>query len=351
MTRYLLVGNPTARSGKAAARIERALAAMRARGWDAELLATEPEGRTVGLVRDAVRGDQWDVVVYMGGDGTFAEVAKGVLLGNPAGAASTGQGVKMGMLPSGTANDQGKSFGIGASESALEANLDIIEADHAIAMDVGRVDRLDDSDRADRTELFFDNVGWGLQSDILSQRNRDREVVSQIPLLRDVYRDQAVYAGAAVGKMLGSYLEPTKFDVTVEADERRVVYVGLTDLVINNTPVYAGSWVLDRLSDPDDGVFELAPFQGRFDMLSKGIRDLKDLPIWEEHLEAIGLSHSKGMTAAGFDLTFRREGREQIDCQIDGEEWCAGRFFRVQVLAGKLPLIVREDWVPHWKIR
>ena len=42
-------------------------------------VATEPDGATVDRVREAIDDAGARVVIYMGGDGTFAEVAKGVL--------------------------------------------------------------------------------------------------------------------------------------------------------------------------------------------------------------------------------------------------------------------------------
>ena len=104
MTSHLLVGNPTAQSGKAAGYLERALDGLRERGVEARLLPTEPAGRTVGLVTRAVEAERPDVVVYLGGDGTFNEVARGLL------AASVD--VPLGMLPMGTANNQGRSLGV-----------------------------------------------------------------------------------------------------------------------------------------------------------------------------------------------------------------------------------------------
>ena len=65
-----------------------------------------PRAATIDRVREAIDDDGARVVIYMGGDGTFAEVAKGIF------ASQHAARVAMGMLPTGTANDQGKSFGL-----------------------------------------------------------------------------------------------------------------------------------------------------------------------------------------------------------------------------------------------
>lgn len=344
----LLVGNPTAQSGKNAARIDRARAAMADRGWAVQLMPTEPAGRTVDTLRGRLAQHTPDVCVYMGGDGTFAEVAKGLLR-------AQGDGSPMpplGMLPSGTANDQGKSFGISSAEAALAENLDIIGAGHTLRMDAGRVERIDTrTGRVSHADLFFDSVGWGMHPDILAVRNEDRAALRHIPFLRDVYRDHAVYAGAALERYLASWVEPTKFMASVQHDGGEQVFEGLTDLVIKGTAIYGGEWVLDRHSRPDDGRMELVPMQGRRDMFSKAIRDWKHLPIWQEHLDALGVRHSEGPSARAFEIQLARPGREDVQTQIDGEEWRAGRHFRVEVLPGVLPVIVRAGWVPPWRPR
>ncbi|MCP4807428.1 MAG: hypothetical protein GY884_18950 [Proteobacteria bacterium] len=339
----LLVGNPTAQSGKARARIQRALTAMRARGWSAEVMETLPAGATVAALSERLDADDAiGVVVYLGGDGTFAEVGKGIL------------GAKrkrpVGMLPSGTANDQGKSFGISSREDRLEWNLDVIDAGFTTLLDVGKVGRLDADGRVDELDHVFHSVGWGLQSDILERRNKDRETVQSFPLLRQLYRDQLVYAGAAFAKLADSYIEPTKFDAYVQADGKKHVLRGLTDLVINATPVYGGMWVPDRLAQPDDGQFELVPIHGRREWLSKAVRDLANVPVWEEQLARFGVQHLDGFSATEFDVELVR-GEDEIKTQIDGEEWVRGQRFKLSVLKRELPVLTPAEWDPPWRPR
>ena len=45
--------------------------------------------------------------------------------------------VALGMLPTGTANDQGKSFGLEALPEALERNVEVIANGHETRLDVG----------------------------------------------------------------------------------------------------------------------------------------------------------------------------------------------------------------------
>ena len=105
MKAVLLVGNPTAQSGKNQERIERAARLLEKRGFRVELLATRPNGLTTADVRERLAHEPFEIVVYMGGDGTFREVAAGLYESSKVGS------VPLGMLPTGTANDQGRSFG------------------------------------------------------------------------------------------------------------------------------------------------------------------------------------------------------------------------------------------------
>lgn len=340
---YLLVGNPTARSGKAAEHLERAAASVRRRGAEVRRLDTQPEGRTVGLVRDAIERERPEVVLSFGGDGTFNEVARGIL-------AASGPKVPLGMLPMGTANNQGRSFGLDAGPDAIERNLDVAFAGHLTQLDVGHIARLDRSGAVLEQSPWFDSVGWGMQADILEQRNRDRAAVRDIPIVRDLWRDQAVYAGATITKLLESYVTPTKFDAVIVSEGEEHRFEGMTDIVISNTALYAGEWIVDRQSEPDDGRFELAPFAGRRDWLSKTIRDLTVLGIkQEEHLDPLGITHSVGYAAKDFEVELTRFGKEDVHAQLDGEEWHAGHRYRVWCEPRALPLLTPAEFEPPWR--
>lgn len=338
---FLLVANPTARSGRAEGLIREVIAKLEARGQQVTFVPTEPEGRTVQKVQQVVDAGVGDVVVYMGGDGTFAEVAKGLLAAQ--------RKVPMGMLPSGTANDQGKSFGLRSAAQALDDNLDVLLAGHLRWLDVGHVQRFDEAEQVTGSDWFFDSAGWGMHPAILVGRNRDREWVARIPGLSRVYRDQTVYGGAMIRETLRSYVEPTHFDATVIADGKELHYRSISDLIVNNTAVYAGMWVPDRLCEPDDGFMELVPMTSRTDMLRKLVRDFFDMPIGPTALEWLGLDASASHTASRFEIELFGPSGGPVPSQIDGEEWLAGTRFRVQVLPRQIQLIVREGWTPPWR--
>jgi len=338
MASHLLVGNPTAQSGKNQERIDFALDLMSAAGIGADFLSTRPGGETIAAVRAALEEKPYRVVVAMGGDGTFREVGAGLYT------SARREQVALGMLPAGTANDQGRSFGLDADKGALERNVAVLSAGHETRLDVGIYRSGDASEAA----YFFDSCGWGLSARVLAQRNKDRALVEQLGPLKELYRDQAVYAGAFLKTFLESYVIDDKFRVMAELDGQPVLLAGLTDLIVKNTRVYAGAWVLDETSRHDDGIFELVPFVGKRDWTSKAIRDLQAVPLNEELLEQVGLEHSKTLRASTMDLQFfEPEGGAPLATQLDGEEWPADTRVRIEVAQRGLRLIVPEPSAAH----
>ena len=158
---HLLVGKPTAQSGKNEARIERARELLEDHGVETDFLPSEPDGGTVDVVRRALRDGGYGHVIAMGGDGTFREVAAGLL------ESGRTEEVAMAMLPTGTANDQGRSFGLSALEEDLEDNAAVIAEGRETRLDAGHIAALGDGGTVARDTWFFDSAAWGM-----SARNR-----------------------------------------------------------------------------------------------------------------------------------------------------------------------------------
>lgn len=330
MATHLLVGNPTAQSGKNEKRIQRALDCLTEAGLRAELLPTLPGGGTVAAVRAALDQGVYRVVIAMGGDGTFREVATGLLT------CARREEVALAMLPTGTANDQGRSFGLSASPDALAGNVDVIAHGAETRLDAGLL-----RGASGEPDCFFDSAGWGLSARVLSQRNRDRRIVEGLGPVKEIYRDHAVYVGAFVKTFLESYVVNDKFDVAATLDGVPTELRGLSDLVVKNTRVYAGAWVLDRNARHDDGAFEVVPFRGKRDWVSKAIVDLEGNPITEDKLNPFGIEHSHPIRARRIELAFTvPEGGAPLAAQLDGEEWPVVNPVRIDVEARALRLVV-----------
>jgi diacylglycerol kinase family enzyme len=332
----VLVANPTAHSGKAADWIRRARELLDEAGVPHRFVATEPEGRTIDRVREVINGGA-RVVIYMGGDGTFAEVAKGIF------ASQHAADVAMGMLPTGTANDQGKSFGLSAGAGALERNVAVIAAGEVVGCDVGTL-AIERGGRVIHRDLFFDSFSIGLGAASLSTRNRDRERVGRIPGLGAVYRDQLVYAGAVLQRFVESYVVDIKFDVDAVIDGAAHGFEHVLDIIIKNTKIFGGEWIFDPRSESDDGRFELVPVSGRRDFGTKLIGSLRRSPVGVDDLARLGFVHAPPVSGARFDLAVH--GSTLPAAQCDGEELPAGERYVIEAVPRALRLIVPRDHAP-----
>lgn len=328
----VLVANPTAQSGRAAAAIERARRLLDGAGIAHDFQPTEPDRGTVEVVRRAIDAGGARLVIAMGGDGTFAEAAKGIL------ASAHPAEVALGMLPTGTANDQAKSFGLATGESGLASNVEVIRAGATYPMDVGRVERLDEADRVTHHDLFFDSFSLGLGAAVLAERNRDRRRVADIPFVRSLYRDRLVYAGALVKKLTTS----AGFHLEAMVDGQVLTYESVLDVIIKNTPVYGGEWVLAPAATADDGLLEMVPVVGLGDLTSKMVSSLRGgSPIGEYELAQLGIQPTRPVPGRSFTVTAFQPGvLEPPAAQIDGEELPAGERFRVVTLPRLLRLVV-----------
>ena len=268
----------------------------------------------MAAVRAALDAGDHRCAIAMGGDGTFREVAADVL------ESRRHDDVALGMLPTGTANDQGRSFGLEASEEALPRNVAVIAAGRETRLDAGKIHALTAEGATVAEAMFFDSAGFGISARVLAARNADRRVVEQLGPIKELYRDHLVYAGALLRTFLESYVISDKFDATVTVDGAVHQLTDLTDLIVKGTRIYAGAWVFDRASRHDDGLFEMVPFRGKRDWMSKAMVDIDGNPITEEMLNTIGGSHSKPFSGARINLRFSvPEGRAALCAQIDGE--------------------------------
>jgi diacylglycerol kinase family enzyme len=332
----VLFANPTAASGKAADWIRHARALLDEVHVPHRFVPTEPAGRTIDRVREAIDDDGVRVVIYMGGDGTFAEVAKGLF------ASQHAADVVMGMLPTGTANDQGKSFGLDAGPGSLDRNVRVIAAGEVVGCDVGRL-VIERGLKEIHRDLFFDSFSIGLGAASLETRNRDRERVGMIPGLGMIYRDQLVYAGALLQRLAESYVVDIKFDLEAVIDGKVHSFDHLLDVIVKNTKIFGGEWVFDPAIESDDGLFELVPITGRRDFGSKLLGSLRRSPVGSDDLTMLGFAHAAPVTGARFELDVRANPLPSAQC--DGEELPAGDRYRIDVVPRALRLIVPREHV------
>lgn len=331
---HLLVANPVARSGRNAARIERALCLLDAAGLKSRLLATEPGGRTAAAVRAALREPVCRCVVTMGGDGTFREAAEGLL------GSGRGEEVTLGMLPAGTANNHGNTFGLEAGESALQRNVEIIAAGRETRLDAGELHAEGGAGETITRATFFDSVGWGIGAAVIAARNAALPQIRRLGPIARVYRDESVYGGALLTTLLRTRRSEVDAFASVVVDGERRELGRLAELLVRGTRVYSGGWVVDPTSRHDDGMFEVIPFRTRRDWLSRAAIGLHGGRLVRAGL-ASGGPPPGTMRGSRIDVRFDlREGAEPPPGQMDGDELPRAERVSIEVVPRAVRLIV-----------
>jgi len=245
------------------------------------------------------------------------------------------------MLPTGTANDQGKSFGLESGPGSLARNVQVIAAGLTVGCDVGKL-VIERNHKEVHRDLFFDSFSVGFGASGLITRNRDRELVGRIPGLGAIYRDQLVYAGALFRRLAETYVVDVKFDLEAIVDGTVHRFDHLLDLILKNTKIFGGEWVFDANAESDDGKFEMLPVVGRRDFTTKLLGGLRRSPVGLEDLQQLGIDYAQSIPGSVFDLDVRTSGTLPA-AQCDGEELPAGDHYRIEVAARALRLIVPRD--------
>lgn len=305
-----MIFNPGAGRGRGAARMGRYLELLRARLPGFEHAVTERPGDEGALVDRALeRGAR--CVVAVGGDGTWSLVADRILR------AGRGGDVALGLLPSGTGNDFGKTFGI-IWENA-EAVVEAIAAGRTRRIDVGKVREPGEGGSGTPAARHFLNV-LGLGFDIAVLEDAER-----VPLLRGdlLYRFCAV---RQLFKFPGVKLSVTDGEGSV-IDEHHLMFV------VANARIFGGSFQIAPRADLADGKLDAVsilnvPPLGRvrtFGLVSKGAH--------------AALPHVRIRQSARFRIGFTPPLRYEVDGEVYRAE---SGMLEIEAVPGALALVVPE---------
>ena len=174
----------------------------------------------------------YDVVVAVGGDGTWSNVADRLV-------ASGRADVVFGILPSGTGNDFGRNFGYDPKKAADAVR--VLAEGHTRSVDVGRVDTDSASEHhPDRWEPrhFLNLVGFGFDIAVIDAAAGARflrgELLYKLTALQQLFRFPGVGAGVAPGS----------------GDERKAHLLMLT---VSNGRFFGGGFPIAPEATVDDG--------------------------------------------------------------------------------------------------
>ncbi len=134
---------------------------------------------------EAAAADGYDVVIAVGGDGTWSNVADRLV-------ASERDDIALGILPSGTGNDFGRNFGYDPRNPAEAVR--VIAEGHTRSIDVGRVDTPTASEHAPdvlEPRHFLNLIGFGFDIAVIDAARNARflrgEVLYKVTALQQLF--------------------------------------------------------------------------------------------------------------------------------------------------------------------
>lgn len=260
----------------------------------AELIPTAE--RALTLARE-----QGGIVVAVGGDGTLSAVG-GVVLGS---------GVPFGILPQGTFNYFGRTFGISQdTEAALACLLDAVIQ----PVDVGLLNE----------RVFLVNASLGLYPQLLE----DREAYK-----RRYGRSRLVALWSAIVTLMHAH-RSLHVQIDLEGQPRRHMHT--PTIVVGNNALQLEQIGIDQVEEIER--HHLVAMTAR----SRGTLSLYGLLI-RGLLSRLG--EDENVISFGFDtMTVRpRRGRKQIKVAMDGEICRMNAPLKFRVAPDKLPLLVPRD--------
>ena len=214
---FVLV-NPAAGRGRRRARVDQYLALLRHYLGDFEPVVTSRAGDENALL-DRALAESIDCVVAVGGDGTWGAAANRIL-------ASGRKDVALGLLPTGTGNDFGKSLGI--RHERADAVVRAIVDRATTTIDVGRVDG----------RYFLNVIGLGFDIAVIDDAERT-------PLLRG----DLLYRFCALKQLFSFPGREVEIEPLGEAPQR----VRALMLTISNANYFGGSFHIAPRASLSDG--------------------------------------------------------------------------------------------------
>ena len=213
-----LVVNPSSGRGKGRTFGVRATERLRSLGCDVEAFESRSAPHLAELGAEAA--ERHEVVAALGGDGTIALVAQGVI----------GTSAALAIVPAGTGNDLAANLGYKRKDAM--AACAVIAAGRRRRIDVGRIEG---------HRMFLCVAGGGFDS----ETNREANAIKYL-------RGPAVYVAAVIRTL--RRFSPAAFTVTLDGVQKR--FRGFF-VAVGNAASYGGGMKITPDARLDDGVFDV----------------------------------------------------------------------------------------------
>jgi YegS/Rv2252/BmrU family lipid kinase len=267
--------------------IERALGPV-------DVAMTERQGHGADLAREgAIAGHP--LVIAVGGDGTFHEVANGLMAARAGNYGTKADDTRIGMIAQGTGGDFRKTLGL---EHRLDKYLDALKSGRERPLDLGKFSG------GGKTDHYFVNILSAGMGGLV-----DRYVAEASRMLGGT----AAYFGASVKALINARLGNLKCKVTNDGktEEHQIrSYM----LAICNGRYFGSGMKVAPMAEVDDGIFEVVALGATsklgFAMTSRGI-------YTGAHIGQAGTVHLRGQKIV-LDLA-NDDARDVYLLDVDGE--------------------------------
>lgn len=314
----LCVLNPVAGTGVSIRRWPEIASILDSFGVTYELLAEAhiPLGDQVAECLDRAGTGHYTAVVGIGGDGTHSSIINALMRYRDSHAQC--ELPPYVLIPMGTGNDIGKSFGLDSREDFFASDLR-----RAIAAILFGADYMMDLGTLGDT-CFVDALTIGLDSSILNEHNRRKREIARFPMLRHIVKGNLLYTWCLGLRFWRQHL----LEAEIKIDGKPWYSGPIINLVINNTRVYGGEFVICPDAYANDGLLEVVIFTGHRDYLQKYLLSFRTNPRQIQKM-AERLSRVSSY-AQGQRIEIQLSQPETA--QIDGEELPARKHFDVSVI-------------------
>jgi len=301
----LCILNPSSGNGLGRQRWPEVAALMKAFNIFYEVLMVDDRPLTNAVVDHLQRTGtgKYALICGIGGDGTHSQIINALMQYR---ALSPGNKLPpYALVPLGTGNDIAKSFGLTGRDNFFASDLRravaAIRHGADYFLDLGKTGGM----------YFVDALTIGLDSRILEEHNRHKEEIIKYPLLRRLLRGNILYT-YCMGLRFWNH-NPIEAKINVDGREW---YAGpVLNLIVNNTRVYGGEFVICPDSFANDGLLEVVVFAGHYDYLARYLLSFRTNPREIQKMaENLG---SVSSSIQGKNIKISLSRREAV--QYDGE--------------------------------
>jgi diacylglycerol kinase (ATP) len=306
MAKYKIIINPVAGNGSSLEAMPGIESELNQLGLDYDIVQTQHPWHAATLAKEAA-GEDYDVVVAVGGDGTVNEIINGLMDAKLSG---VHQVPAFGVLCSGRGNDF--AFGAGIPLD-IKQGCQILKDGYKTSIDVGYVK----GGLFPEGRYFGNGVGMGFDA-----------VVGFVAAKQKLLNGFASYIVAALKTVFLYYRAP---QVRIEVDDRTYVQPALMVSIMNGRRM-GGGFVMAPNSDMADNFFDLC-IVGR-------VSRLRIFPLILRFMKGDQESHDAVVFERGRKVDITALDDATLPAHGDGETLCTeGNHLTLELLHNQLDVI------------